>query len=90
MCSCARLLQRETFVANDLHTAFKEDALASSHPLSPPQEDVQTTSEIMEMFDAITYCKVENQQSLAVYTHHPLCPQQRCVTQRHTAVESVP
>ncbi|XP_050929569.1 LOW QUALITY PROTEIN: alanyl (membrane) aminopeptidase-like b [Lates calcarifer] len=48
---------RETFVANDLHTAFKEDALASSHPLSPPQEDVQTTSEIMEMFDAITYCK---------------------------------
>uniref|UniRef100_A0A4W6ENH2 Aminopeptidase n=1 Tax=Lates calcarifer TaxID=8187 RepID=A0A4W6ENH2_LATCA len=47
----------KTFVANDLHTAFKEDALASSHPLSPPQEDVQTTSEIMEMFDAITYCK---------------------------------
>lgn len=43
---------------NDLHIAFQEDALASSHSLSPPQEDVQTTTQITEMFDSITYSKV--------------------------------
>eukprot|EP00064_Thunnus_orientalis_P009553 superscaffoldBa00001222_g9577 len=49
--------QKDTFILSDLHTAFEEDALASSHPLSAPQEDVQTTYEIIEMFDAITYSK---------------------------------
>ncbi|XP_039988747.1 aminopeptidase N-like isoform X2 [Xiphias gladius] len=48
---------KDIFVASDLHTAFKEDALASSRPLSPQQEDVQTTFEIIEMFDSITYSK---------------------------------
>uniref|UniRef100_A0A8P4KNK1 Aminopeptidase n=1 Tax=Dicentrarchus labrax TaxID=13489 RepID=A0A8P4KNK1_DICLA len=48
---------RDTFVMRDLHTAFEEDSLASSHPLSPPQEDVQETYQIIEMFDAITYSK---------------------------------
>nr|XP_020470344.1 aminopeptidase N-like isoform X2 [Monopterus albus] len=47
----------DTFVLTDLHTAFVEDALASSHPLSPPQEDVQSIYEINGMFDSITYCK---------------------------------
>uniref|UniRef100_A0A8C2X912 Aminopeptidase n=1 Tax=Cyclopterus lumpus TaxID=8103 RepID=A0A8C2X912_CYCLU len=42
---------------DNLHAAFEVDALASSHPLSPPQEDVQMTFEIEDMFDAITYCK---------------------------------
>uniref|UniRef100_A0A672ZCZ4 Aminopeptidase n=1 Tax=Sphaeramia orbicularis TaxID=375764 RepID=A0A672ZCZ4_9TELE len=40
-----------------LHAAFEEDALASSHPLNPPQQQVQTTLEIIEMFDTLTYCK---------------------------------
>ncbi|KAI3371702.1 hypothetical protein L3Q82_024267 [Scortum barcoo] len=48
---------RETNVLNSLHSAFEADALASSHPLSPPQEDVQTSTEINEMFDAIVYNK---------------------------------
>ncbi|XP_040893570.1 aminopeptidase N-like [Toxotes jaculatrix] len=48
---------KDAYFLSDLHTAFEEDALASSHPLNPPQEDVQTTSEIIEMFDSITYCK---------------------------------
>ena len=48
---------------SDLHTAFEEDALASSHPLSPQQEYVQTTSEIIEMFDSITYSKVGSNES---------------------------
>lgn len=67
--------QKDTFVLSDLHTAFEEDALASSHPLSPQQEDVQTTSEIMEMFDAITYCKVEIQMSLGMNAHPASWPQ---------------
>lgn len=46
----------------DLHTAFAADALALSHPLSPPAEDVQTTSEIPDMFDAISYSKVRSQR----------------------------
>ncbi|KAK2918250.1 hypothetical protein Q8A73_004996 [Channa argus] len=48
---------KDTYFVNDLHAAFREDALASSHPLSPPPDDVQTTSQITELFDTITYCK---------------------------------
>uniref|UniRef100_A0A8P4G8W2 Aminopeptidase n=1 Tax=Dicentrarchus labrax TaxID=13489 RepID=A0A8P4G8W2_DICLA len=59
--------KRDTFVMRDLHTAFEEDSLASSHPLSPPQEDVQETYQIIEMFDAITYSKVE---ILVMNTHY--------------------
>lgn len=51
------------FHAGDLHLAFEEDALASSHPLSPPKEDIQTTDEMLEMFDTITYSKVYNQST---------------------------
>ncbi|XP_062277556.1 alanyl (membrane) aminopeptidase-like b [Scomber scombrus] len=47
----------DVFIMSDLHTAFEEDALASSHPLSVPQDDIQRTYEIIEMFDTITYSK---------------------------------
>lgn len=46
------------YAMDDLHVAFQEDALALSHPLSPPEDDVQTTSQISAMFDSITYSKV--------------------------------
>ncbi|KAK1874928.1 Aminopeptidase N [Dissostichus eleginoides] len=48
---------KDVNILNNLHTAFEADALASSRPLSTSQGDVQTTSQIMEMFDIITYCK---------------------------------
>lgn len=48
---------KDYMIMNDLHSAFELDALESSHPLSPPQEDVQRPYEIMEMFDPITYSK---------------------------------
>ncbi|XP_034444137.1 aminopeptidase Ey-like [Hippoglossus hippoglossus] len=48
---------KDSVVVLDLHMAFEEDALAASHPLTAPQKDIQTTSEILEMFDAITYSK---------------------------------
>ncbi|XP_034031432.1 aminopeptidase N-like [Thalassophryne amazonica] len=48
---------KDALVIHDLHTAFAEDALTSSHPLSSPAKDVQTPSQISEMFDDITYAK---------------------------------
>ncbi|XP_078114099.1 alanyl (membrane) aminopeptidase-like b [Sander vitreus] len=48
---------KELNILANLHTAFEMDALASSHPLSPPQEEVQRTSSIIQMFNSITYCK---------------------------------
>ncbi|XP_071362940.1 alanyl (membrane) aminopeptidase-like b [Trachinotus anak] len=48
---------KDTFFMDELHAAFEEDALASSHPLNPPPQDVQTSYEIISMYDAITYSK---------------------------------
>ncbi|KAM8750250.1 aminopeptidase N-like [Acanthopagrus schlegelii] len=48
---------KELSVLFNLHSAFEQDSLVSSHPLSPPAKDVQTTHEIVQMFDVITYCK---------------------------------
>ncbi|XP_043498883.1 putative aminopeptidase-2 [Polistes fuscatus] len=42
------------FVVNELHSAFKRDALTSSHPMS---YDVSTPTEIGDIFDKITYAK---------------------------------
>lgn len=46
------------FSSEIMYPAFEVDALATSHPLNAPEEDVQTLDEINNMFDAITYCKV--------------------------------
>lgn len=51
--------QKDVHILNNLHSAFEADALASSRPLSRSQGEVQTPSQIMQMFDIITYCKVE-------------------------------
>ncbi|KAK5928609.1 hypothetical protein CgunFtcFv8_013661 [Champsocephalus gunnari] len=48
---------KDVHILNNLHSAFEADALASSRPLSTSQADVQTPSQIMQMFDTITYCK---------------------------------
>lgn len=48
---------KEIAIMNDLHNAFEEDALASSHPLSPAPDDIQTTDEILGMFSSISYSK---------------------------------
>lgn len=46
------------FLSEILYAAFEADALETSHALNPPEEEVQTLDEIIEMFDIITYCKV--------------------------------
>ncbi|XP_039902910.1 alanyl (membrane) aminopeptidase a [Simochromis diagramma] len=48
---------KEISIMNDLHDAFREDALASSHPLSPESKEINTTDHILGMFDSISYSK---------------------------------
>ncbi|KAM9376125.1 aminopeptidase N-like [Pholidichthys leucotaenia] len=48
---------KDIHIMGDLHSAFEEDALASSHPLSPPAGSVLTSDEIIRMFDSISYNK---------------------------------
>ncbi|XP_058502629.1 aminopeptidase N-like [Solea solea] len=47
----------EMNLIRDFEAAFMADALASSHPLVPPQDQVQTADEIQQMYDVITYKK---------------------------------
>uniref|UniRef100_A0A8C7PQW8 Aminopeptidase n=1 Tax=Oncorhynchus mykiss TaxID=8022 RepID=A0A8C7PQW8_ONCMY len=48
---------KDMIVLNDIQTVFQVDSLASSHPLSSNEDDVQTPSDITELFDSITYSK---------------------------------
>ncbi|XP_054632204.1 aminopeptidase N-like isoform X2 [Dunckerocampus dactyliophorus] len=48
---------RERQMMTALHVALKQDALASSHPLAVPHQDVQSTSQILDLFDAVTSYK---------------------------------
>lgn len=59
--------QSDLIVLNDVHRVFAIDALASSHPLSSKEEDIQKPAQISELFDAISYSKVTLKQ-----THVPL------------------
>ncbi|XP_043934235.1 aminopeptidase N [Protopterus annectens] len=47
----------DLIVQYDVYRAMGVDALTSSHPLSSKEEDVNTPSEISELFDAIAYSK---------------------------------
>ncbi|KAM9376141.1 aminopeptidase Ey-like [Pholidichthys leucotaenia] len=47
----------DLMVLNDVHRVFAIDALASSHPLSSKEEDIQKPAQISELFDAISYSK---------------------------------
>uniref|UniRef100_A0A8C2XDC4 Aminopeptidase n=1 Tax=Cyclopterus lumpus TaxID=8103 RepID=A0A8C2XDC4_CYCLU len=49
---------KDLIVLSDVHRVFAVDALASSHPLSSREEDIQKPAQISELFDAISYSKV--------------------------------
>ena len=51
-------LQKDQIILSDVHKVFAVDALASSHPLSRRQEEVNTPAQISEMFNTISYSKV--------------------------------
>ncbi|XP_064168654.1 aminopeptidase N-like [Anguilla rostrata] len=48
---------KELIVLNDVHRVFAIDALASSHPLSSKEEEINKPEQISELFDAISYSK---------------------------------
>ncbi|XP_077374178.1 alanyl (membrane) aminopeptidase b, tandem duplicate 1 [Festucalex cinctus] len=48
---------KDLIVLSDMHRVFAIDALASSHPLSSKEEDIQKPAQISELFDAISYSK---------------------------------
>ncbi|XP_073706368.1 aminopeptidase N-like [Garra rufa] len=48
---------RDLFVLRETQTAFQMDSLNSSHPLSTQENYIQTTSEIVALFDDVTYRK---------------------------------
>ncbi|XP_061138849.1 alanyl (membrane) aminopeptidase-like b [Syngnathus typhle] len=48
---------KEMYIMSELHAALEQDALASSHPLSVPPSNVESTSQIIQMFDDISTYK---------------------------------
>ncbi|XP_053320874.1 aminopeptidase N-like isoform X2 [Spea bombifrons] len=48
---------KDLIVLYDVHRVMAIDALASSHPLTSKEEEVNTPAEISELFDAISYSK---------------------------------
>uniref|UniRef100_A0A8C9P620 Aminopeptidase n=1 Tax=Spermophilus dauricus TaxID=99837 RepID=A0A8C9P620_SPEDA len=48
---------KDLIVLNEVYRVMAVDALASSHPLSTPAEEINTPSQISELFDAISYSK---------------------------------
>ncbi|XP_029378114.1 aminopeptidase N-like [Echeneis naucrates] len=48
---------KDSFFASELQAAFEVDSLTSSHPLVPPEEDIQRTYDIISLYDIITYSK---------------------------------
>lgn len=52
------LLQKDLMVLNDVYRVMEVDALASSHPLTFQEDEINTPAQISEVFDSISYSKV--------------------------------
>ncbi|XP_006867240.1 PREDICTED: aminopeptidase N [Chrysochloris asiatica] len=48
---------KDLIVLNDVYRVMAVDALASSHPLSSPVDEINTPAQISELFDSISYSK---------------------------------
>ncbi|KAM4677163.1 aminopeptidase N isoform 1-T2 [Discoglossus pictus] len=48
---------KDLIVLNDVHRVMAVDALASSHPLTSKEDEVNSPAEISELFDSIAYSK---------------------------------
>ena len=53
----------EQFLINDLHRAFRLDALTTSHPITV---DVEDPEDIKTVFDSITYSKVRTETTFLI------------------------
>lgn len=52
--------QKDLIVLGDVYRVFAVDALASSHPLSSREDEINKPEQISELFDAISYSKVSS------------------------------
>lgn len=50
--------QKDQIILHEVHKVFAMDSLASSHPLSRGEEEVNTPAQISGMFNSISYSKV--------------------------------
>lgn len=57
-------LQKDQILLYDVHKVFAVDALASSHPLSRREDEVNDPAQISEMFNTISYSKVGSSLSI--------------------------
>ncbi|KAG7468183.1 hypothetical protein MATL_G00140120 [Megalops atlanticus] len=48
---------KDMIILSDVHRVFGVDALASSHPLSSKEEDINRPEDISQLFDSISYSK---------------------------------
>ncbi|KAK2848107.1 hypothetical protein Q7C36_009789 [Tachysurus vachellii] len=48
---------RDMFVLKEMHPVMEMDSLNTSHPLSLKESEVETTYDILQLFDSITYSK---------------------------------
>ncbi|KAG8516327.1 Aminopeptidase N, partial [Galemys pyrenaicus] len=55
--TAAGRFQKDLMVQNEVYRVMAVDALASSHPLSSPADEVNTPAQISELFDSISYSK---------------------------------
>lgn len=53
------VFQKDLIVLNEIVGVMGVDALASSHPLSSKEDDIQKPEDISQLFDSITYSKVQ-------------------------------
>lgn len=53
------IFQMDLMILNEIISALASDATASSHPLSIEEEDVMMPEDIHQLFDSITYSKVQ-------------------------------
>lgn len=53
------IFQTDLIVLNEIIGVMGVDALTSSHPLSSKEEDILTPAHINQLFDSITYSKVQ-------------------------------
>ncbi len=56
---CLWIFQKDLIVLNEIIGVMGVDALASSRPLTSNEEDIQTPADIGQLFDSITYNKVQ-------------------------------
>uniref|UniRef100_A0A8B9L7G5 Aminopeptidase n=1 Tax=Astyanax mexicanus TaxID=7994 RepID=A0A8B9L7G5_ASTMX len=60
----------DLIVLKEVQPAMEVDSLNSSHPLSSTEAEIQTTAEISDLFDSISYSKVSLKSSHSLFLNY--------------------